>query len=250
MIEETLIALGLSKEEVEIYLGLLEFGTLTPSEASSKTSVKRTYVYKICEDLLHKGLVTATKKGSVKAYAPASPDYLLSMVEKKKQEIENSAEQLEKVLSDLKTKYSAVEAKPIVTFYEGIEGVKKVYKDTLKENKDIDALVQTSKVNGDIYDWVTKQYAQSRVEQNINVKAIVSSGEKTNKYIELNKKELRETKIVSSEKFPFEHELNIYGNKVAIINHRAGTEPFGVIIDSKVVSQTFRSWFELTWGNL
>lgn len=250
MIEQTLVSLGLSQEEVEIYMSLLEHGTLTPSEISSQTKVKRTYVYKICEDLLIKGLATSTKKGNKKAYAAASPDYLLSIVEKKKQELENSAEQLEKVLGELKIKYSAVETKPVVTFYEGVEGVKKVYRDTLKENKNIDALVQTSKVNPDIYEWVTKEYAAARVEQKIGVKAIVSSGEKTDQYIQLNEKELRETKIVSSDKFPFENELNIYGNKIAIINHRDNTQLFGVIIDSKIVAETFRSWFDLTWGNL
>lgn len=249
MIEETLRNVGLSPEETEVYLSLLSFGTMSPTEVATKTKVKRTYVYKICEDLLKKGLVTITQKGAKKAYAPASPDYLLSIAEKKRQEIENNAEQLEKVLSELKTKYSTVETRPLVKTYEGLEGLKKLYLDTLSEGKDIDALVDTSDIDLELRDWLKTVYLPKRVGKKIHANVILASGKLSNEYSTRNETGMRTVKVVDSNKYPIKNEVNVYGNKVAFIQNHKGEPLIGVIIENKIISQTLKAWFDLAWKN-
>lgn len=247
MIEETLVTLGLTHEEVEIYITLLEYGILTPSEVSSKTKVKRTYVYKICEDLLSKGLVTVNKKENKKAYAPASPDFLLSIAERRRQEINNTQEQLEKILTDLKVKYNAVETKPIVKVYEGVEGLKKIYTDTLIDCKDIFALVNASKLDPELDEWLGS-YVAKRKEKNIHAKVIVSSEKQAAGYISDSTGSLRTIKVVDATKYPIKNEIDIYGDKVAFIQNQKGEALVGMIVENKIIAETMKAWFDLAWG--
>lgn len=250
MFEEVFAQIGLSPEEGEVYNALVEKGGLSAIEVAKATKVRRTYVYAVCEELIKKGLVKLDKRGRTTIFTPLSPDKLVDLAESRRRMAEQALSSVENVLPTLKNKFAMAEEKPVVSYFEGVEGIKKVYLDTLREAKPILALVETSQVDPVIYDWVTKVYAQRRTQAGIGVKAIVASGEKTGVYQSLDEKELRETKVISSENYPFEHELNIYGSKVAIINHRQGSKLLGVIIDNQHVANTFVSWFYLTWERL
>lgn len=247
---DILTSLGLTPEQVDIYESLLTHGPQSAGSLAKTTHVQRTYIYRVAGELVTKGLVAMDKKGKTSLYIPQSPDHLLTQAEELKSKATQAQKALEGILPSLKTKYQAIEAKPVITYYEGIEGIKKVYLDTIKEGKPILALVETSKADPEIYDWVTAEYVKLRISANISVRAIVATGSKTEEYTLRDKTELRETKTVNSERFPFEHEINIYGNKVAIINHRKGTQLIGIIMDNPVIAKTFRSWFELTWSGI
>jgi sugar-specific transcriptional regulator TrmB len=250
MNNQTLINAGLSPEQSEIYLSLLDHGGQTAISLAKTTKVKRTYVYKICQELAQQNLINIQTHGRTTTFYPLSPNIILNKLSEKKTQIESAEIGINQLLPSLLSKYRLIDQKPVITYYEGIEGIKKVYLDTLTENKPILALVETTKVHPEIYKWVTKTYAPMRVKQQMSVKAIVTTGQKTDKYTNLNQAELRETKIVDSKNFPFEHEINIYGNKVAIIDHNAKDPLIGIIIDSLQISTTFRSWFNLTWNKL
>lgn len=242
--------LGLTPEQATIYQSLLENGPQGASSLAKTTSVQRTYIYNISKQLLSLGLIKEEKRGKTTVFTALSPDYLLNLAETQKIKVEQARISLESILPDLKKKYAVSETKPVVTYYEGLEGIKKVYLDTLKDQQPIYALVQTSAVDPDVYSWVTQTYVKRRVQAKIPVQAIVSSGKKTETYERLNEIELRETRVISSEEFPFEHEINIYGSKLAIINHRKGEKLLGIIIDNPIIAKTFKSWFDLTWKNL
>ncbi|OGG09580.1 hypothetical protein A2154_01480 [Candidatus Gottesmanbacteria bacterium RBG_16_43_7] len=250
MTKDILTSVGLTPEQADIYLSLLTHGAQSASGLSKTTKVQRTYVYKICQELITQGLVNQSAKSRGATYMPLSPDHLLAIAEENKTKAATAVRALEGVLPELKSKYSVVEEKPVITYFEGIEGIKKIYGDTIKESKPILALVETSKVDQRIYEWVTTVYVKKRIEHKIPVRAIVAKGPKTRIYIGKNEKELRDTKTVPSEKFPFEHEINIYGDKLALINHKAGAKLIGIIVHNKIIASTFRSWFELSWGLL
>lgn len=250
MTNQTLINAGFSPEQSEIYLSLLEHGPQTAISLAKTTKVKRTYVYKICQELANQNYIIVEQKGHTTIFSPLSPNIIINKLSEKKNQIESAEIGINNLLPSLLSKFRLIDKKPIITYYEGIEGIKKVYLDTLSENKPILALVETSKVNPEIYQWVTNIYAPNRIKQQISVKAIVTTGSKTKKYTELNNTELRQTKTISSDQFPFEHEVNIYGNKLAIINHNKNGPLIGIIIENTQIATTFRSWFNLTWSKL
>lgn len=246
MLKETLISIGLSGEEAEIYLALLEHGSLTPSSIAKLTPIKRTYVYKICDGLKEKGLVSVTKKGQSKAYAPLSPDYLLALAEKKKQEAEDSKNSIERLLSTLKEKYKAVDEKPIVQVYEGIEGLKKVYRDILEEKDDILLLRSFYDDKRPDLDTLITQQIGTQVKEGIHVRTITPLEDQTKEvFLKHDQSNLVKRHIIHSTTFELPSQVIIYKEKVAIISLKKSI--ISTLIDNKDISDTFRMLFEFMW---
>ena len=76
------------------------------------------------------------------------------------------------------------------------------------------------------------------------MRAIVEDSELGRKHKEQDKEELRKTRLVPKEKFPFKNEINIYGDKVMIASY---ADLMAVVLESKDVAQTQRAFFELAW---
>lgn len=246
MLKETLIAVGLSEEEAVIYLALLEHGALSPASIAKLTPIKRTYVYKICDGLKEKGLISTLQKGRSKAYAPLSPDYLLTLAERKKQEAEENKNGIERLLSSLKEKYKAVDEKPIVQVYEGLEGLKKVYRDILEEKDDILLLRSFYDDKRPDLDTLITQQIGSQIKEGIHVRTITPLEDQT-KEIFLKHDELHLVKrhIIHSTKFQLPSQVIIYKEKVAIISLKKAI--ISTLIDNKDISDTFRMLFEFMW---
>lgn len=250
MDNEALISLGLSIEEADIYLSLLNKGEQSASDLSKSTKVKRTYIYSVSASLIKKGLISQVKKGKTTVFNPMSPDKLLTLAHEKKQKAEQAEQTLEAILPNLKTKYSSVEAKPIITYYEGYEGIKKVYLDTIKEEKTIYAFLQNSDIDSDFRVWLKETYVKLRANKKIDAKVILASGEYVKDYIKRSPDLLREVKIIPSSQYPFQVEVNIYGNKIAFMNYHGKSNPVGIIIENEYIAKTMLAFFKLTWDRI
>lgn len=248
--EELLSNLGLNPDASKLYLSLLKDGPQIATKLSSTTRIKRTYIYALTQELIKMGLVTATKKEKTTIFSANNPDLLMDIAENKRLKAELAKSSLESSLGNLKGLFQVNEAKPIVIYYEGLEGVKKTYLDLLKVGQPIKALVETTKVDPEVYKWLTTEFVAERSRLNIPVQSIVASGKLTKDYVAKNETEIRQTKEISSDKYPFENEIDIYGNKVSIIKNKVGEKLIGIIIENEEIAATFRSWFDLTWSNL
>ncbi len=63
--------------------------------------------------------------------------------------------------------------------------------------------------------------------------------------IENDKKDLRETKLLDRDKFPFSvDQINIFANKMFIVSYK---DLLVVMIESFAISKTMKSIFELAW---
>ena len=59
--------------------------------------------------------------------------------------------------------------------------------------------------------------------------------------------DLRSTKLIDAEKYPFNIEINIYKNRVAMISAK---DKIAVIMESKPIASTMKMIFNLCWDNL
>ena len=242
--------LGLSPEKATLYLTLLNNGPQTAISLAKLSGIKRTYVYHLSQELAKENLIKLTQKGRTTFFSALSPDTLLARAQERQSQARLAMAGLEAALPDLQSKYRLSDTRPVVSYFEGVEGVKKVYRDSLTSKTPILALVETSEVEPNVYKWVTTEYVQDRIAAKIPVQAIVTTGDLTTTYTKKDEAELRETKTISSKEFPFEQEINIYDDKVAIINHKSGSKLLGIIISDPTITNTFRSWFHLTWAKL
>lgn len=248
MNKETLIKIGLSPEEAEVYLDLLEHGAESASVVASHTSVKRTYVYQVVKNLISRGLARELKEGKATKFEPSSPDVLLSLVEQKKSEANQAQILIENTLNELKTKYRAIESKPIIQSFEGINGLKRVYKDILEEKGDILLLRSIyDESKPDLAKTVSEQI-KNQILRGIHVRTITPLVDSTQEtFLKHDKERLVERHITHKQELSLPAQIIVYKTKVAIISLKK--EIVATLIDNKDIADTFSVMFEFMWNH-
>ena len=245
---ETLIKAGLTREEAEVYLNLLEHGAESASSISSHTSVKRTYVYQVVKNLITKGLVAELTEKKISKFVPNSPDVLLSLVEQKKSEANQAQILIENSLNELKTKYRAIESKPTIQSFEGLAGLKRVYKDILEQKSDILLLRSIYDESKTDLAQIVSEQIKGQILNGIHVRTItplVGSTKET--FLKQDKERLVERHITHKNELELPAQVIVYKTKVAIISLK--NEIVATLIDNKDIADTFSIMFEFMWNH-
>jgi sugar-specific transcriptional regulator TrmB len=241
-----LLEIGLHENQIKVYLALLQMGEGAIHDIAVNAGIKRTTVYSILDVLKSKGLVTYIEKAGHRTYYGENPRKVLFYFKDQEQNLKSQAKKFESVIPELSSIYNVSATKPKIRFYEGVEGLKQVFEETLtlKPNEEILAIATAAiihKVLGN--EWV-ENYLARRVKGKITQKAIVEDSHLGREHQKNDKKENRITRLVPKEKFPFSNEINIFGNKVMIASFK---DQMGVIIESADVARTWKAVFELAW---
>jgi len=231
--------LGLDKKKSKVYLACLELGGASIQELSEKSGVKRTSIYNFLGEMKEKGFFTEIKKQGKTLIIPEDPSVL---VEKAKENLKN----IEKVLPELKGIFNLPGHKPKVRFYEGEKGVEDAYKDQLITGQTIYAFSDYDKMLKTMDEKYMWNFAKERTKRKIKFYSISKAGEMAKTVKEKDKEQLRETKIVNE--VQFDTEINIYGNKVAMMSFRRPA--MAVIIEDIAIAQTLKSIWKSWWKTL
>ncbi|EKD55934.1 MAG: Transcriptional regulator, TrmB [uncultured bacterium] len=245
--------LGLTDGEVKVYQILLESGELSAGELIKKTALKRGDCYNKIYDLKKKGLIEEFSKNKKKFFKLEHPNYLKDYLDNRVKGIEDTKKELDMFLPEILSRFTLVSNKPGVRYFEGIEGIKQAYLDTLDaqtQETGIKALISPSDPHPDLAKWLKSVYVHKRIRMGIKASVVASRSSTAESYQQRDQFELRETRLVSDQQYPFEMEIDIYGgNRVAFISFKKD-EMVAFIIESKAVYQTMKAFFELNWVGL
>ncbi|MFH1456634.1 MAG: helix-turn-helix domain-containing protein [Patescibacteria group bacterium] len=249
MDEKTLIKLGFNIKEAKVYIACIELGPSFVTDIASRSAINRTTTYHILEQLCIYGLISKTSgHASKKKYSPEHPINLLYFFENKQKTASKNTEKVKLLLPFLSDIYKS-KNKPIMKFYEGTDGIKKIYSETLKSKTEILAI-------GDIDEWEdknlknwVKQYAKKRTSNKIYERGLITSTEKginwVTKYPATTK--YNNFRYLPKEKFPYlGSEVDIFEDKVVIVLLKKPNR-LGVLIQSKELSTVMKTLFELAW---
>lgn len=232
--------LGFNDQESSIYLALLNNGAMLPQHIAQATGIKRTTLYSVFPELIKNHLIIEQKQGKRRFFAPVSPDELFLDYESKYKELRDN-------LSQMASLYRMQGMKPKIEVYEGFEGIKKMYMDTIAEKGELLFYNRISKYQEDILNWVTDYYIPLRVKRGVNVRAIVTDEKEGKREMASGKEFLRESRFVPFNRFPFRIEANIYRDRISFFTCEKGGPQVGIIIENKMIAQTQRALFELAW---
>jgi sugar-specific transcriptional regulator TrmB len=245
--EKFLSDAGLTKDQAKIYLCLLENGLMNARSISSKTSIGRAFTYKILDQLLALGLVEKKEyAGKVAFFFPTHPQKIKDICLIRKNEMETSFNNLNTVFASLVSSYNVLLGKPNVQFFEGVEGLRKVYDDILEIGQDILVISAPVGEGKESVLHLIKEQIERQVARNIKTKAITphSSGITTTPVSE-DERYLITRKIVPAEKLKIPAQIIIYGDKVAITNFKEVMVT--ILMESKHVKETFSTIFDYMW---
>lgn len=235
--------LGLSEAEGKVYLALLELGGGYASIVARRAQLPRVNCYHTLSNLAQKGLVSSIAKARGQYFTAEPPQVIVNNLAEK-------ADYAKKILPELLSITNALALKPKIKYFEGLEGLKNILEDTLTAEKELLGY-SNLKAFADLFGNYIPGYVAKRMKQKIKTRIICPSSPEAfaytkNYYPRNSSPELTEILFVNPREFWFEHEILIYGNKVAIISLNPD-EQIGILIESPVYANSQRAIFNLAW---
>lgn len=238
-----LLKLGLTDEEAKVYLACLEINGGPVSTIARKAGVNRVSCYHTIENLLEKRLLSQYNKNGVKCFAPEPPEQILRLAE----EQVNVAKGL---LPELRSLASALAFKPKIRFYEGRDGVEKVFLESLAAKGEILGYTNLKLVT-EFFPAFFKEYTNDRLRKRIKSRYLSPSTVESVHVIDAFLPEkydpnLIEILLVNKDQFPFDNEVLIFNDIVGIVSLNKD-ELLGLIVESPTFARTMKAVFDLAW---
>lgn len=235
--------LGLTDEEAKVYLAALEVNGGPVSVIAKKVGVHRVSCYHTLENLREKRLVSVHVKNGVKHFSPEPPEQLERIAQEK-------MALAKRLIPELKTLQSSLGFKPKIRFYDGREGVERVFTESLTARKEILGYTDLRSVTA-FFPEFFRSYTHERIKQGIKTRYLspntVESVHVIDPFLPADfNPNLIEILLVNKEQFPFENEILVFGNTVGIVSLRK-EELLGLLVESATFARTMRAVFDLAW---
>lgn len=230
---------GLNEKESALYLAGLSLGSAPASDYAKAVKLNRITAYNTLEGLARRGLLTVSRKVRVKWYAPVPPEHLAI-------EARKNSDALQRALPELRSLQGEDRRRPVIRFFEGWEGVRRVYDDTLTARSELLNFANSAVVRR-TWPQYDAEYVAERVRRGIVLRGIAPDDEAGRTVHGEDRKRRREIRLVPAKDFDFTNEINIYDHKVAICSFGSADHMFGAIIESVEVAETQRQIFEMAW---
>ncbi|MFH1030557.1 MAG: helix-turn-helix domain-containing protein [bacterium] len=242
-IQTNLENIGLTEKEAKVYLAALELGPASIQALTKKSAIKRSTVYEMIKNLKKAGLMSETIKGKRRLFIAAEPETLKRIIKQKEK-------MLSEIMPELKSISNIGFTKPKVMYYEGREGIREIFWDTIKIKTGmaywISIIDELTALVGE--DFVYK-YIEEKAKRGLWIKSILITSKQPSNYKYLDpltyERTLRKVRFTPKE-LDFSNTIAIYGNRVAIISTRK--EGFGFVVESEDYAKSMKVFYDLLWN--
>jgi len=236
MIKEILKKLGMTSNEVEIYLTVLNSNELSVNEIGSKSGLHRQVCYDALDRLVEKGFVSFVNKTNKKFYNALPPEKILDYLEEKKDEIKD-------ILPKLNQMFIQDKSETNVQVIKGKKVVKTIMRDIFKELLGTKEKLYAMGVDEEKYlefDPIEIKLHINRFKKHkLKEQLLAMKGAKT-----FFKGKQSEYRLIPQEMFN-PNPTHIYKDKIAIIIW--GNPVHGIIIKNSEIADANRKYFKMLW---
>ncbi|MBU0460130.1 MAG: hypothetical protein KJ771_04960 [Nanoarchaeota archaeon] len=241
---EILRKIGLTENEIKIYLNLLKSGSVTAYEIGKQTGIYRVHVYDKLEQLMDKGLVTHIYRGAKKYFQATHPSKITQYIDDQKRKLEIQEQEVNSILPELEAMTKIPKEDTFVEVFKGKEGLKYFLKDIIKTKQEVLVTGIDDQKYQDAIPIFMKQYFRDLRKNNIKERVITMK----KLGVFLFEEELAPT---TNYRFLEEKQFNptntfVYGNKVVIVTW--GTPVTAVMIKNESIAETYKNHFEHLWN--
>ena len=244
MNEEILVKVGMTKNEIGVYLNLVKNEPLLAGQIAKLTQLNRSHIYDTLKSLIEKGLVSFIIKANRKYFKAANPKRLIAYIEEKEEKVKEEKKTIQELIPDLLRLYALPENKIEAYIYEGRKGIITVFEDILKSRTEEWLAIASSGKAPETIPFYLPHFHKRRIKLKIRLKVLINDdkeGEKRGK--ELSKMALTKVKYLPS-KFITPISIYIYENKTAFVIWNL---PIALLVDNKETTDTFRNHFQILW---
>ena len=239
--------IGLTQNEIKVYLALLEISPTTTGPLIDKSKINHSKIYLVLEKLIEKGLASYIIQGKVKKYSAASPERIKDYLAEKKRNVEAQEEEFEKILPQLNSIRKLAKDNSEAEIYKGWKGMETAYRMIREHLKEGDENYIFGASTGEAKEQ-TKRFFSRHIQEMIKkkIKQKIIFNEEARDYLPVYK---QHPKLL----FPrhLDHntpaEINIWLDRTMIIILKK--EPIVIIITDNAVADSFRAYFEVMWAS-
>lgn len=249
-----LAELGFGAYEAPVYLALLQHSPTSAGFIAKKLKFSRSTVYAALDRLSAKGLVGLTYKNNVKQFMAQSPVVILDLLKAEQKQTTKRLELFTQISDQLKFLSRGDTQIPSVVFFEGQDGLKKIYLSMLRDapaNSTM-KIIRSEFVWQSEWDFIFSGDWNSlvrslRSERNISTELLVNNSPVEKKYQDY----YRKRKHLKYRTLPKVHSvkdfaLYILGDTVSILSLEKNNL-VGVKITNKSLADNFRNMFQALW---
>ncbi|MFH1649960.1 MAG: helix-turn-helix domain-containing protein [Candidatus Woesearchaeota archaeon] len=232
---ETLVSLGLTDKESQVYLALLPLGEVPLQEIAKRVSLPRTTIYNTLNYLANRGYVSFIVKKGVRFYLAAEP-----------RRIQDSIKEKEALFSAVLPELSALKSvlvKPSkVEMYQGSKGLFTILSDVFKK-KQMTYYFGSYSMSVEVLKHQPGHFRSLRLDRKIPAKIVIDNYDEEVFHSSAYKKitEMRFNKALKD----FPCMVFIYGDKVAMYTLKK--DLVGMIIQNEQFAQAMKMVFNMYW---
>ncbi|MFH1400513.1 MAG: helix-turn-helix domain-containing protein [Nanoarchaeota archaeon] len=236
--------IGLTDNEITIYIHLLKAGSSTAYQIGKETGIYRVHVYDKIEQLMDKGMVSAIHQGSKKYFEATPPEKINDYMEEKRMDLEQKYNSLKALLPELQALAKLPKEETEVTVFRGREGIKNILRDVIKSGKDVCIMGIDDQKYNELLPAFMPQYFRD-----------LTHNKQHERIINIKKKEVfqfnPEITPNTSYRYLGEEQFNptntfIYARKVVIVTW---AEPiYAVMIRNGSIAASYQEHFEHLWN--
>jgi len=242
MLKNILQQTDLTEAQAEIMEYLFQNKEARASEIARRINRSRTIVYKELDVMVKLGIVLKEENPKqIAVFRADHPSHLKSLLDNRESQLKKDQQLLESYLPDIISNYNLINSQPGIKFYDGVDGLKKIYDEIVNEEKDF-YLIRTAyePVYNDKIAPIVADFIKRRAKRGVKVTAIVPSDVKDP---QKDADWLMTRFNVDKKMYTAPVEIDIFGNKVAILSF--GEELIGLIVESKQIAQSLKEVFLL-----
>ena len=247
MLSQLLKAFNLNPKEMKILEKVRDLGTQPASNIARVMDMPRNTVRFILDSLVQKGLLVKTNRGNTQYYAVDAVKNITRRLKVQKvrnaEKFDQQIQLLEKFESELNPAYKHAANRPKITFYEGGDGLERVYEHTLSAKEPIKSWASFEGMHEALPEYFDTYYAR-RSKKKIKICSIHPDTEFARERQKRDEKEWRESALIPEDKFHWIPEIQVYDD---FINIASWHEKLGIIIESPEIAQAMKTIFDMAF---
>ena len=164
-IEKSLRSVGLSQNEIKVYLTLLDNGSTKAGKIAKLSKIDRSSCYNALQMLMEKGFASYVLIGKIKWFQAVGPKRILDYLKEQEDDIKE-------ILPDLQERHKSHKVEGQVRLFKGIKGIKTLFLDIIRTEKDNYVFGSEGQFSEKMPDFAY-QFDRMKKEKNINTKKLV-----------------------------------------------------------------------------
>ncbi len=236
---ETIKKAGLNESQSKCYLSLVQNGSQSANDLVLSTGENRTNAYAIANKLVELKLAIKNDDKTT-TYSAAHPSQLEALAEKRRKIITKNEQDIKRNISSLIDTYYLKNELPGSRTIEGIEGLRFVNNDILKDKNDVYIIRNKSDYMPEALKEEMKDYREKKAANGIHTYAITPKTERAvrRKTDGTDAKTLYHRSFLPKESYQAPVKISVYGDKTTFCAY--GNTQIATIINNPPIAQAMR----------